>query len=173
MRYALFWVITQLIVTTMWPIACPEMSGRNYHYTLPNEPEERSSLFGGSFFLILQHPTCPRRVDIPEDMNDYRHQLWNLTPCCIAINKTLPANFRHWNCEYSLTLRWSVESVPWYLSTPFATVEQLHIHHSTPCLLTQAVAQTRARDAENRHDGVLVTLDVEMFMTASREWRLF
>jgi hypothetical protein len=37
----------------------------------------------------------------------------------------------------------------------------------------QAIARKRARDAESRHDGILATLDVEMFMSASREWRLF
>jgi len=29
----------------MGPIGCPEMSVRNYHYSLRNNPEERSSKF--------------------------------------------------------------------------------------------------------------------------------
>jgi hypothetical protein len=27
----------------MWPICCPETSVRNYHYSLRNNPEQRSS----------------------------------------------------------------------------------------------------------------------------------
>jgi hypothetical protein len=37
----------------------------------------------------------------------------------------------------------------------------------------QAIARKRARDAKSRHDGILATLDVEMFMRAIREWQLF
>jgi len=59
------------------------------------------------------------------------------------------------------------------VSTPYTTEEQLHIHDSAVCLLTQVIARKRAGDTERRHDGILATLDVEMFMTASREWRLF
>jgi len=38
----------------MGPIGCPETSVRNYHYSLCNNPEERSShlLHGGSFNLL-------------------------------------------------------------------------------------------------------------------------
>jgi hypothetical protein len=50
-RTALFWVITQGVVviscrrfgTTIGPIGCPETSARNYHHSLRNSPEERSS----------------------------------------------------------------------------------------------------------------------------------
>jgi hypothetical protein len=59
------------------------------------------------------------------------------------------------------------------LSAPYTTEEQLHIHDSALCLLTQVIARKRAGDAESQHDGILATLDVEMFMTASGEWRLF
>jgi len=59
------------------------------------------------------------------------------------------------------------------VSTPYTTEEQLHIHDSAVCLLTQVIARRRAGDMERRHDGILATLDVEMFVTASREWRLF
>jgi hypothetical protein len=67
LRTALFWVITQQVViipyrrfgTTIGPIykgqdmeliCCSETSVRNYHYSLRNNPEERSShlLSGGS-----------------------------------------------------------------------------------------------------------------------------
>jgi len=56
MRTALFCVITQPVVgiyftdvsgqhrlLKMESIGCPETSVRNYHYTLRNDPEERSS----------------------------------------------------------------------------------------------------------------------------------
>jgi hypothetical protein len=59
------------------------------------------------------------------------------------------------------------------LSTAYTTEEQLHIHDSALCLLTQAIAWKRTGDAESLHDGILATSDVEMLMTASREWRLF
>jgi len=39
---ALFWVITQRVVVI--PIGCAATSVRNYHYSLRNNPEERSSL---------------------------------------------------------------------------------------------------------------------------------
>jgi hypothetical protein len=60
MRTALFWAITQRVVVIsylrlgpifsgprslkMGPIGCPETAVRNYHYSLRNDPEERSSL---------------------------------------------------------------------------------------------------------------------------------
>jgi hypothetical protein len=53
LRTVLFWVITLRVVvipvlrvqesSRMGPIGCPEMSVRNYHYSLRNNPEERSS----------------------------------------------------------------------------------------------------------------------------------
>jgi len=59
LRPVLFWVITQRVVIIFYrrlgslkmaPIGCPETSVRNYHYSLLNDPEERSSslLSGGS-----------------------------------------------------------------------------------------------------------------------------
>jgi len=58
LKTALFWVITHSIFRghgfltplMMGPIFCPETSVRNYHYSLLNNPEERSShlLCGGS-----------------------------------------------------------------------------------------------------------------------------
>jgi hypothetical protein len=87
LRTALFWAITQRVEmiwcrrleTTyrshfqMGPIVCPEMSVRNFHYSLRNSPEERSShlLRGGSlnsrvvvffslYVLIIFGPTCFR-----------------------------------------------------------------------------------------------------------------
>ena len=53
MRTALFWVITQRAVaipyrcfgtTYLEPTGGPQASVRDYHYSLPNNPEERSSL---------------------------------------------------------------------------------------------------------------------------------
>jgi hypothetical protein len=42
-RTALFWVIMQNHALKMGPIGWPETSVRNYHYSLCNNPEERSS----------------------------------------------------------------------------------------------------------------------------------
>jgi hypothetical protein len=47
-RSALFWVIRQQVVVISRPsnkgrVGCPETSVRNYHYSLRNNPEERSS----------------------------------------------------------------------------------------------------------------------------------
>jgi len=74
MRTALFWVITQGVAVFITdvsgntyrvpssryrplkkgPIGCPETSVRNYHYTLRNSSEERSSLLLGGGSLKSQ-----------------------------------------------------------------------------------------------------------------------
>jgi hypothetical protein len=88
LRAALFWAITQRVVVIPYrslgttyrsylksgPIGCPEMSVRNYHYSLRNNPEECSShllLRGGGlksrvvvffsvYVLIIFGPICFR-----------------------------------------------------------------------------------------------------------------
>jgi hypothetical protein len=56
-RTALFWVLDPL---KMAPIVCPETSIRNYHYSLRNNPEERSShlLRGESLKSRFEISTC-------------------------------------------------------------------------------------------------------------------
>ena len=63
---ALFWVITQRVIVISYrrfdttyrshlqPTRCPEMSVRNYHYSLCNSPEERNSLWQrfSNFFQV-------------------------------------------------------------------------------------------------------------------------
>jgi len=91
LRTALFWVIRQRVVVIyyrncgtaysshlqcwksplkMGPIGCPETSVRNYHYSLRNNTEERSSfplrngsfksrLLGGYFLIACPISACP------------------------------------------------------------------------------------------------------------------
>jgi len=80
LRTMLFWVVTQRVVVIsrtksldsrnlkMGPIGCPETSVRNYHYSLRNNPEKRSShlLSGGSlksgkclqYLMVLSVTIC-------------------------------------------------------------------------------------------------------------------
>jgi len=87
LRTALFWAITQRVVVIPYqrlktvylshlkigPIGCFETSVRNYHYSLRNCPEERSShllrsgslksrvvVFFNVYLLIIFGPTCFR-----------------------------------------------------------------------------------------------------------------
>jgi hypothetical protein len=66
MRTTLFWVITQRVR----PVGGPETSVRNYHYSLRNNPEERSSL------LLLLLPSLAVQTRIPF--------VWDTTPSCLG-----------------------------------------------------------------------------------------
>jgi hypothetical protein len=66
MRTALFWVITQRVVVirhrlfgTAYRTGCLERSVRDYHYSLPNNPEER-----GSHLLRGGNPKSPRGLNV-------------------------------------------------------------------------------------------------------------
>jgi hypothetical protein len=67
LRTAFFWIITQPVVVIPYRrfgICCSETSVRNYHYSLRNDPEERSSqlLRGGSMKSwiggLVDHRAC-------------------------------------------------------------------------------------------------------------------
>jgi len=110
-RAALFWAITQRVVvipyqslrTTsrshlkMGPIVCPEISVRNYHCSLRNNPEERSShlpcggglksrvvVFFSVYVLIIFGPTCFRANSFQITIDN--HPIIRSSPVGIASN---------------------------------------------------------------------------------------
>jgi len=57
MKFALLWFIREQVVVISRPpnkgqVGCPETSVRNYHYSLRNNPEERSS----QLYLLFTQP---------------------------------------------------------------------------------------------------------------------
>jgi hypothetical protein len=95
MKTALFWVVTQRVVViyygrfgTTWPQkvwtrGCPEKSVRNYHYSLRNNPEERSSQCQYSLAHTQSVDRGPRAADCtraPPDSGSHPPCLWALCP---------------------------------------------------------------------------------------------
>jgi len=101
MRTALFWAITQRVVaiyyrrfgticrahrgSKMGPTGCPETSVRNYHYSLRNDPDKRSSnlLRGGPPKIENPLPTAPYVRPIPYMIKTARY--YNATLKCVRV----------------------------------------------------------------------------------------
>jgi hypothetical protein len=114
MGTTLFWIITQRVR----PAGGPETSVRIYHYSLPNNPEEGSSLlcefcvFCSSAnedsvrlditprCLRTQATHCPTtRCNIPEELNTK----YNILPVDLS-QQTIPFHFDRYLTEYQTTL---------------------------------------------------------------------